>query len=172
MREPENLSVAQMVGRAEVELVPVYDLIARITAQTCRQSGLSVVYTDLLDFGGDEIYFRCEPRLAGRTFGEALAAYENCSVIGLRKADGHIELNPPPDAEVSAEDALMLIAEDDSTITLSEYSDPEVVASTIRNSRPHGQKPERTLVLGWNGRAPTMIAQLDRYVPPRSEVTV
>src|SRR5215217_4663680 len=51
MREPENLGVAQMVGGAEVELVPVDDLIACITAQTCRQSGLSVVYTDLLDFG-------------------------------------------------------------------------------------------------------------------------
>jgi voltage-gated potassium channel Kch len=172
MREPENLSVARMVGGTEVELVPVYDLIARITAQTCRQSGLSVVYTDLLDFGGDEIYFRYEPRLAGTTFGEVLTAYENCSVIGLRKADGRIELNPPPDAEVSAEDALMLIAEDDTTITLSGNSGPEVVAGTIRKPRPCGQKPERTLVLGWNGRAPTMIAQLDRYVPPGSEVTV
>src|SRR5918997_1638948 len=58
MREPENLGVAQMVGGAEVELVPVDDLIARITAQTCRQSGLSVVYTDLLDFGGHEILLR------------------------------------------------------------------------------------------------------------------
>jgi ion channel POLLUX/CASTOR len=172
MREPENLSVARMVGGTEVELVPVYDLIARITAQTCRQSGLSVVYTDLLDFGGDEIYFRYEPRLIGRTFGEALAAYEDCSVIGLRKADGRIELNPPTDAEVSAEDTLMLIAEDDTTITLSETPDPEVMAGTIRKPRPRGQTPERTLVLGWNDRAPTMIAQLDRYVPSGSEVTV
>jgi voltage-gated potassium channel Kch len=172
MREPENLSVARMVGGTEVELVPVYDLIARITAQTCRQSGLSVVYTDLLDFGGDEIYFRYEPRLAGRTFGEALAAYEDCSVIGLRKADGRIELNPPTDAEVSAEDTLMLIAEDDTTITLSENLDPEVMAGTIRKPRPRGQTPERTLVLGWNDRAPTMITQLDRYVPSGSEVTV
>jgi hypothetical protein len=66
----------------------------------------------------------------------------------------------------------MLIAEDDTTITLSGNSGPEVVAGTIRKPRPRGQKPERTLVLGWNGRAPTMIAQLDRYVPPGSEVTV
>ena len=46
-----------MVGRDEAQLVLAGDLIARITAQTCRQSGLSVVYTELLDFGGDEIYF-------------------------------------------------------------------------------------------------------------------
>ncbi len=172
MREPENLGVARMVGGAEVELVPVDDLIARITAQTCRQSGLSVVYTDLLDFGGDEIYFAREPRLVGRTFGEALTAYESCSVIGLRTGEGRIRLNPPTDTEVSAEDALILIAEDDSAIALSENADPEVETGAIRSPRPRGEDPERTLILGWNDRAPTMIAQLDRYVPPGSEVTV
>src|SRR5215213_1467720 len=74
IRKQENLGVARMVGRSEVELVPVDDLIARITAQTCRQSGLSIVYTDLLDFGRDEIYFIREPRLAGMSFSEALTA--------------------------------------------------------------------------------------------------
>src|ERR687897_1611504 len=172
MREPENLGVAQMVGGAEVELVPVDDLIARITAQTCRQSGLSVVYTDLLDFGGDEIYFDREPRLAGHTFGEALVSYEACAVIGLRKGDGRIELNPPMETEITAEDALILIAEDDSAIALSENADPKVDASAIRKPKPRREKPERTLILGWNDRAPKMIAHLDRYVPPGSEVTV
>src|ERR687898_189536 len=116
MRDPENLGVARMVGGSEVELVPVDDLIARITAQTCRQSGLAGVYTDLLDFGGDEIYFSHEPRFAGRTFEEALSAYENCSVIGLRTGDGRIQLNPPMDTRVSPRDAIILIAEDDSKI--------------------------------------------------------
>ena len=172
MREPENLGVAQMVGRAEVELVPVDDLIARITAQTCRQSGLSVVYTDLLDFGGDEIYFRHEPRLVEIAFGEALTAFESCSLIGLRKGDGRIELNPPMETEITAEDALILVAEDDSAIALSENADPKVDAGAIRKPKPRREKPERTLILGWNDRAPKMIAHLDRYVPPGSEVTV
>jgi voltage-gated potassium channel Kch len=172
MREPENLGVAQMVGGAEVELVPVDDLIARITAQTCRQSGLSVVYTDLLDFGGDEIYFRREPRLVEIGFGEALTAYESCSVIGLRREDGRIELNPPMETGITAEDTLILIAEDDSAIALSENADPKFDAGAIRKPRPRREKPERTLILGWNDRAPMMIAHLDRYVPPGSDVTV
>ncbi len=50
-----------MVGCYEVEIVLSSDLIARITAQTCRQSGLSVAYLELLDYGGDEIYFKEEP---------------------------------------------------------------------------------------------------------------
>jgi ion channel POLLUX/CASTOR len=53
------------------------DVIARVVAQTSRQSGLSVVYTELMNFGGDEIYFKQEPGLSGKTFGEALLAYED-----------------------------------------------------------------------------------------------
>jgi voltage-gated potassium channel Kch len=170
IREPENLGVARMVGRDEVELVPVDDFIARLTAQTCRQSGLSVVYTDLLDFEGHEIYFADEPTLVGNTFGEALAAYENCSVIGLRARDGGIRLNPPMETEIFSGDAVILIAEDDSAISLSGLTDPEIGA--IRKPKAHEQRPERTLILGWNRRAPTIIAKLDSYVPYGSEVTV
>jgi ion channel POLLUX/CASTOR len=172
IREPENLGVAQMVGHSEAELVPVDDFIARLTAQTCRQSGLSVVYTDLLDFRGHEIYFAEESGLVGKTFGEALSAYENCSVIGLRTKDGRTGLSPPMDTRISPEDAVILIAEDDSAIALSENTHPEINVGALRESRPREQKPERTLILGWNDRAPTIIAKLDGYVPPGSEVTV
>jgi voltage-gated potassium channel Kch len=169
---PENLGVAQMVGRGELRLVAVDDLIARITAQTCRQSGLSVVYTDLLDFGGDEIYFTQEPRLAGLTFGEALAAYETCSVIGLRTEGKGIRLNPPAETEISAGDEIILIAEDDSAIELSGDRAAEIDADAIRKAPPRAQAPERTLLLGWNDRAPRIVSELDHYVHPGSEVTV
>jgi ion channel POLLUX/CASTOR len=170
--KPENLGVARMVGRGELRLVAVDDLIAHITAQTCRQSGLSVVYTDLLDFGRDEIYFTQEPRLAGLSFGEALTAYETCSVIGLRKEGRGILLNPPAETEISSGDEIVLIAEDDSAIELSEGAAPEIDAGGICKSPPHEPEPERTLILGWNDRAPRIVAELDNYVHPGSEVTV
>ena len=170
--KPENLGVARMVGRGELRLVAVDDLIARITAQTCRQSGLSVVYTDLLDFGGDEIYFTREPQLEGLTFGEALFSYEACSVIGLREAGGGISLNPPAETEISPEDEIVLIAEDDSMIGLSGDPAPEIEAGAIRKTLPREQEPERTLILGWNDRATKIVAELDHYVHPGSEVTV
>jgi voltage-gated potassium channel Kch len=172
IREPENLSVAQMVADGEAVLVPVDDLLARITAQTCRQSGLSVVYTDLLNFGGDEIYFTHEPRLAGKTFVEALMAYDKSSVIGLRTKDGRIELNPPMDTEISPTDTAILIAEDDSAIALGEGASPEIDAGVIKEPQPREKGPERTLILGWNTRAPTIIAKLDGYVASGSEITV
>ena len=52
-----NMEVARIVGRDDAELLFTSGLIARIMAQTCRQSGLPAIYTELLNFAGDEIYF-------------------------------------------------------------------------------------------------------------------
>ena len=106
------------------------------------------------------------------TFGEALTAYESCSVIGLRKEDGHIGLNPQAGSHISADDEIVLIAEDDSAIHLSEPQAPEIDARAIRKPQSREPRPERTLILGWNDRAPTIVAELDNYVRSGSEVAV
>ena len=99
LQEPESLEVARMIGGSEVELLPTDTVIARIAAQTCRQSGLSAVYTELLNFEGNEVYFQDEPRLHGKTYGDALSAFRTAAVIGLRYADGKITLNPVDDPD-------------------------------------------------------------------------
>ncbi|MCI0554502.1 MAG: hypothetical protein L0287_26435, partial [Anaerolineae bacterium] len=97
----KNLNVLKMVGANDnVQAILTGDLIARIVAQTSRQSGLSVVYTELMNFGGDEIYFKHEPGLAGKTFGEALLAYEDSCVMGLRRADKTVQLSPSMDTRI------------------------------------------------------------------------
>ena len=173
LREPSNLDVARMVGRQETELILVGDLIARIVAQTCRQSGLSVVYTELLDFEGDEIYFAPVPAaLVGRPFGESLFAYGDSTVIGLMAAGGEPALNPPMDRVLAADDQLIAISEDDDTIRpaaapLGGVRDDLIVTGTVRP-----RVPERTLIMGWNFRAPSVIRELDAYVAPGSYVLV
>lgn len=172
IRDAKNMEVARLVGKDEVELVLVGDLISRIIAQTCRQSGLSVVYTELLDFGGDEIYFYEEPALRGKTFGETLLAFEDSTVIGLAQKAGTVALNPPMQTVVGAGDRLIVIAEDDDTIKLAGHAQAPVQASQIVHNQPAPQVPERSLILGWNWRAPSIINELDNYVAPGSEVTV
>ncbi len=172
IHDQRNMEVTKMVGRDEVELVQVGDLISRITVQTCRQSGLSVVYTELLDFGGDEIYFKEEPALVGQKFGDTLLAYEDSTVIGLRPAGGGALLNPPMDRVIEAGDHLIAISEDDDTIKLSGLNDFDIDQSAIRAAKSAKPKPERTLILGWNWRVPTIINELDNYVAPKSSVIV
>ncbi len=169
IREPKNLQVAQMVGRSETQLVLVSDLISRITVQTCRQSGLSVIYTELLDFGGDEIYFKSEPALTGKTFGECLSAYEDSAVIGIQKADGITRLNPPMDTRLEAGDQIIAVSEDDDTIRLSGLAQIDIDENAMEHKTPAPPAPERTLILGWNERGPSILSELESYVASGSQ---
>src|SRR3990172_3877587 len=83
LREPSNVDVARLASRGEAQLVLGGELIGRIAAQTCRQPGLSIVYQDLLDFGGDEMYFWSSPEMVGRKFGDCLAMFCRSSLIGI-----------------------------------------------------------------------------------------
>lgn len=172
IRDPRNVEIARMVGKDEVELVVVGDLIARITAQTCRQPGLSVVYTELMDFGGDEIYFSHQPALTGWTFGEAIFAFEDSSIIGLEPAGGVPRLNPPMDTVIGPDDRLVAISEDDDTVRPSGDARPPIDTDAIVAPTARTPGPERTLVLGWNWRGPAIVRELDHYVQPGSAVTV
>ncbi|HNT54545.1 MAG TPA: NAD-binding protein [Anaerolineaceae bacterium] len=170
--EPENMDAALVVGRGQVEWVLVGDFVARVVAQTCRQSGLSVVYTELLDFGGDEIYIKPEPRLVGRTFGEAMLAYRTNTVLGIRKPGTMPCLNAPMDQVIEAGDELIIIAADDDQIFLTLDQPVEIQEAQLVSEPPAVRKPEATLLLGWNRRGATIIRELDNYVAPGSEVTI
>jgi ion channel POLLUX/CASTOR len=164
-----NLEAARLVGREEAHWVLASDLISRITVQTCRQSGLSVVYTELLDFGGDEIYFSEQPTLTGKTYFEAQVAFSDSCVMGLVKGEA-VHLNPDANLRLEAGDQLILIAEDDSKIRLG--TPGAVDASAIGDHTPMPAQPERTLVLGFNAELHTMLTELNEYVAPGSSVTV
>ena len=174
IRNQKNLNVLKMVGANDnVQAVLTGDLIARVVAQTSRQSGLSLVYTELMNFGGDEIYFKHEPALAGKTYGDALLAYEDSCVMGLRKADGKILLSPAMDARIESGDQIFALSADDDTIRLSNQSLPPIDKTLIRSSRnPVKPNPEKCLILGWNRSGTTIVHELDNYVPKGSQVTV
>jgi len=173
IREPRNLEAAALVGGKEAIYVQGEDLIARVTAQTCRQSGLSVVYTELLDFDGAEIYFKAEPALAGRTYREVISAYEDSTVMGIMRGGGQALLNPPMETVFERDDQVIAITEDDDTLVLRNDAGgglPDTSALAHRERLPPA--PERILVLGWNGKAQAIIEELDNYVAPGSETIV
>ena len=173
VRDPRNLEAAALVGGKEAIYVQGEDLIARVTAQTCRQSGLSVVYTELLDFDGAEIYFKAEPSLAGRTYREVISAYEDSTVMGLMRASGEVLLNPPMDTAFERDDQVIAITEDDDTLVLRGDAGGGLPdTGTLANRQRLPPAPERILILGWNEKAEAIIAELDNYVAPGSETIV
>jgi voltage-gated potassium channel Kch len=169
VQEPANMEAARLVGRHEAHWVLASDLISRITVQSCRQSGLSVVYTELLDFDGDEIYFSRQPELVGKSYFAAQLAFSDSSVIGLVKG-GAVMINPDAETVVEAGDELILIAEDDSAIRISSPAAADGAAIAPFTALEHA--PERTLVLGFNAGLHAMVRELSEYVAYGSEVVV
>lgn len=172
VQNPKSLNVINLIGNQDIEVLLTNDLISRIVVQTCRQSGLSTVYMDLLDFSGNEIYFKEEPALQGQSYGHALLSYKNSTVIGIKRSDDAIQLNPPANTPLQAGEQLILISEDDDTIHLANHAEPPIDRQAIRCLERDPAKAENTLILGWNDRVSDIIQQLDDYVAPGSTVTV
>ncbi len=197
IKNERNLDAAELVGNGEAVYVQTDDLISRVIAQTCRQSGLSVVYSDLLEFEGDEIYFADLPdSLVGRTYRDALFAYEDSSVIGIfcredvteeggnptgregvhhapdSTGDTQVLLNPTMDRVLNEDDQIIAISEDDDTVLTNGKGEKTVDQTAFNHDEDGGLQEESTLILGWNEIAPRIIAELDNYVAKGSKVLV
>lgn len=179
LKEQANLEVAKMVATHqkgdetihELEAILSDELVARIMVQTSRQSGLSSVYVELLDFDGVEIYFTSAPQLTGKTFGEILFAYEDSAVIGMLKQDGGVKINPASDEKLEVGDKIIAISEDDDTLVLASHRAP-IQEAAIRDARPGAPQTEKTLLLGWNKRAAAIIREMDSYVAAGSTMHI
>ena len=169
LREPKNVAVAKIAARGQAEIILEDAIISRIIAQTCRQSGLSAVYTELLDFDGDEVYLRAFPELSGKTYGEILPLFESSSVIGLKTSDG-VRLNPPMETVLRDGDEVIAVTADDDTLLLS--GSPTADQRQFSNQPATAQQTERILILGWNENALRIIEELDHYVANGSKIVV
>lgn len=172
MEDKKNLEVAKMVGKNEVELILSDEIISRIMVQTSRQSGLSVVYIELMDFGGDEIYFMEERSLIGKTFREILFSYEDSAIMGIQYADESVEVNPPMDTIFKEGDSVIGITEDDDTLIPNAVVDYIFEEEKIVYTEPDPLESEEILIVGWNNRARYIIKELDNYVPNGSKVRI
>jgi voltage-gated potassium channel Kch len=167
VRDASSAGIARLIAGDEVHLLLADELIARIIAQTSRQSGLSAVYLELLDFAGHEFHVASMPELVGRTFGDAVATVAGAIPVGIVR-ERVARLAPPAGEGIRSGDRLVVLAEDRGSARVA--GPAAVDALAIRPPEDCAVEPERILILGWNRRAPAIIRELDQYVAPGSEV--
>jgi voltage-gated potassium channel Kch len=172
VQRPGNLDTFRIIGSDEAQVFWVDRLISYIIAQACRQSGLSMVYSELFSFEGAAIYF-CEiPELVSNTYGEALFRFENSTLIGLRSRDGTSLLNPPTDTIIQPGDQVIAIAGDDDEIQISGRTNLNINSESFSDSLSAPGSLGRILILGWNRRAPMILEQLNHYASAESQIMV
>jgi voltage-gated potassium channel Kch len=172
IRDRKNLEAARLAGGGAARLVYADELIARIVVQSCRQSGMSAVYLELLDFDDCEIQPKSAAWLTGKTFGDALLAFDDVTPIGLAGANGAMEINPALDRVIDEGEALVTISADRLQKLVPIPGPPPVQADLIRRREHMPAAPEHALILGWNRRGPLVVNELGFYLPEGSKVTV
>lgn len=174
IKDVANKEITQIVGKDEVTVVVSNDIISKITVQTSRQAGLSLIYYDLIDYQNVEIYILPVENSAGATFADIALSFENVTAIGIRKKSGKILLNPPVDEIIEFEDKLIVIAEDDFVLRYmpnTHYKQEDYDKSAFPKE-VSSKKLQNTLILGWNRNTRIIIKELDNYVLPGSKIHV
>ena len=146
----KNYELARIIGGEESTVLYFGDMLSRIDAQTCLQSGLANVFLELVNFDGDEIYFTHESSLENRTFREAVLSYDTSSIIGIERAS-EIILSPSFDEIIQAGDKIISISEDDDKVLKDGINLPDSGLYNENNlirAINKDDKVERVFVLG------------------------
>lgn len=169
--DPLSRQLAHDISPDEVTTVHGLDILAKILVQTSRSIGLSVVYGEVMSFDGCELYFHNDTWGDGKAFGQLQYHFPDGVPLGIRRADGELLLNPPASTLMGAEDDILILADDDSTI---EYrSQPVAQARNLfLPERRLEQRVEYELVLGWSPKAPIILREYAEYVLPGSVINV
>ncbi|WP_299535949.1 CASTOR/POLLUX-related putative ion channel [uncultured Streptomyces sp.] len=171
VRDDRYLAAARLAAGPRSTVLETDDLTARLLAQCVQQPGLSHAHQDLLDFAGAEFHTVDEPSLTGRPFRDALTAYRTSCVVGVVRADGAVLLNPNRATRIRDGDRLLVVAEDDASTVLA--AGPPSVDAAVMTSLPAAPpRARRLLLLGWNRRAPRVLAQLALHAAPGSVLDV
>lgn len=164
--------VAATLSEGSVIPVDRDGLLARMLVQTSRVPGLFSVYSSLVGFDGQEVYFfRPDAGWQNESFADILFRFSGSGVLGFRHENGDILLNPPADFRPAANDQAIILAEDDSTIEYLEDKLERPEMEGLPDFDIHRAR-ESYLIIGWNNKAPVILKEYADYIPPGSRMTV
>lgn len=121
----DESNIIEMSSSGQAITVNVSDIPARLIVETIIQPNLPDIYEEILSFDGNEIYITESMKHLGLrdlTFAEAWSALQHSVPIGIWKADKQVEIAPAGNKIVGANDRLIVLSEDDSTITAKSHS--------------------------------------------------
>ncbi|MBL1271413.1 MAG: hypothetical protein ACI92B_000330 [Marinobacter maritimus] len=172
IQDVRKLPVVERAYPGPIEVVAGNATISRLMVQNVLHPGLSEIYNELLTAGeGNEIYVRGGESVAGLSLGELAAERPSVIVLGLLRSNGQswdIRLAAPSETLIEAEDRVVMMARDYSETD----ADPKAQAlpkinrrEAKRSVRGEGLAGHRILLLGWNRRVPSLMAEVASYGP-------
>ena len=164
--------LAENISDGVVKALNEVSVLSRMIAQLAlSRNGLSIVYSDMVGFDGNEFYFYKPDEGWGErlTFGDSLNRFKSSTPMGIHNSKGDIILNPSKEMFVENDDELIIFAEDDSTIF---YFKEPVFKSTTSEIPSSSIEPRshRVALLNWTTKTSIILEKLCSYLPKGSEL--
>ena len=164
--------LAENISDGVVKALNEVSVLSRMIAQLAlSRNGLSIVYSDMVGFDGNEFYFYKPDEGWGErlTFGDSINRFKSSTPMGIHNSKGDIILNPPMEMFVENDDELIIFAEDDSTIF---YFKEPVFKSTTSEIPSFTIVPRshRVALLNWTTKTSIILEKLCSYLPKGSEL--
>jgi 5S rRNA maturation endonuclease (ribonuclease M5) len=143
--------------------VDSWQMLGKLLFQTSLTSGLERVFYEILSFAGSELYFFKAPWGKNIRFYDLAYHFIDGVPMGIQRQGQKLILGPKEDFVLQANDEILILAQDDSTIHFHEkalYHPRQLPAKTERLTR----KPRRTLILGWHHIGVTYIRSAASYL--------
>jgi len=177
MEDEENIQLLNQISKNTITTFNIHLLQSRIIAQCCRQTGLSVVYNDLLDFDGEEIYFfkiniDNNPKhkiFLEESFQDISVILNNAILIGVF-TNNECLIQPDNKYLFKDGDELILIQNDD--------DEPKIMEDLIYHehlvnlSENLNETVKNILIINWNEDTPYLLKDLNIYLPSESNVDI
>ena len=143
--------------RHNVTTLQTNDVLARIIAHSCTQTGLSEVFREVFNFEGSELYNISLPEAEGLTFTSLMHRLDKAVPIGVYR-DFSMQINPPADLVLQASDKVLVFSEErDSAVLLPEAGIPD---NEEDGSEVRPERDTRILVFGYNETLHTVLKEL------------
>ena len=182
----EDYTLLKRIAGDQINVILSNEVVAKIISQTCRQPGLSLVYSEILSFNGkshykditgpwyeeasgDEIYFSNQSEIIGKRYDKAQLSYNSSSVIGIFNSEKGVILNPHSDYLLKEGDQVIVIAQDADKIDYLLNDDSIIDENLIVNKKSY-LEPEKILIINSNRLISLIITKLDKYVIDGSSI--
>ena len=138
-------------------------ILAKMIAHSCTQTGLSETFREVFNFDGCEFYLMDAPQTAGWTFQQLVNSMDRAAPAGILR-DGKIRINPPAEEVLLAEDRILIFAESgDAAVIEGPVPLPDI---TRKFDLSAIGKEEATdiVIFGFNESVPVLLRELPENV--------
>ncbi len=137
------------------------DILAKMIAHSCTQTGLSETFREIFDFEGSEFYLIELPNLYGLTFEELMVRVNHATPVGVYR-DEKVILNPDKNFLLQTDDKILVFSEEIDSAKLEEKIPEDKITDKV--TMTEAEEWTDTVIIGHNETLPIILRELPENV--------